>query len=172
VTDAKRETFKIRDARAEELDAVAAVMAAAYEQYEPAFPSEGWRAYANDIANVRSRLKEAELIVAVRGGQVAGAVTFYPDGSVQGWPRAWASIRLLAVHPDSRGLGVGRALTQECIRRCRERRIATVGLHTTEAMSVARRMYERMGFKRAPEFDFQPSREVAVMAYRQELAAG
>ena len=172
MTTDRPKTFGIRDARSEELDAVSAVIAAAYEQYAPVFPSEQWRAYADDIANVRSRLNEADLIVAERGGRIAGTVTFYQDGSSGGWPEGWAAIRLLAVHPDSRGPGIGRALTEECIERCRERGIATVGLHTTEAMSVARGMYERMGFKRVPQFDFRPSADVVVMAYRLEVSAG
>jgi ribosomal protein S18 acetylase RimI-like enzyme len=57
----------------------------------------------------------------------------------------------------------------ECVRRCRERGIATIGLHTTETMDIARRMYERMGFVRVPEFDFHPAPGVVVMAYRLDL---
>ena len=31
-----------------------------------------------------------------------------------------------------------------------------LGLHTTAPMKVARAMYERMGFERAPRYDFRP----------------
>jgi hypothetical protein len=34
---------------------------------------------------------------------------------------------------------------------------------------VAKRMYEKMGFRRMPEFDFHPRPEVVVMAYRLDL---
>ena len=47
--------------------------------------------------------------------------------------------------------------------------VPTLGLHTTEKMSVARGMYERMGFVRVPEFDFHPAPQVVVMAYRLDL---
>lgn len=57
----------------------------------------------------------------------------------------------------------------ECIRRCRERGIKTIGLHTTDIMEVARAMYERMGFERVPEFDFHPASHIVVMAYRLDL---
>ena len=162
----------IRDARPEELDQVSTVISAAYRQYAASFPAEVWEAYASDIANVRSRLDEAELIVAEHNERIVGSVTFYPDGSrsgAEGWPKGWSGIRLLAVDPDSRGLGIGRALTEECIRRSRERGIGTVGLHTTESMSVALSMYERMGFQRVPEFDFRPRPERVVMAFRLDL---
>jgi len=36
-------------------------------------------------------------------------------------------------------------------------------------MRVAMRMYERMGFVRAPDLDFHPDPSVAVKAYRLEL---
>ena len=164
--------FQIRDARVEELDEVSEVLSAAYQQYAPSFPPQLWEDYSRDIADVRSRLGDAELIVADYDGRIAGAVTFYPDHSRpggEGWPEGWSGIRLLAVHPHKRGLGIGRALTQECLRRSRERGIATVGLHTTEPMSVARKMYERMGFVRVPEFDFHPTRTLVVMAYQLDL---
>ena len=68
-----------------------------------------------------------------------------------------------------RELGIGRALMEECLRRCRDSATRTVGLHTTEQMAVARDMYERMGFVRVPAFDFHPAPGVVVMAYRLDL---
>ena len=121
---------------------------------------------------MRSRRAHATLIVAEEGARILGAVTYYPDGSCEGhagWPRQWAAIRLLAIHPEARGRGVGRALTAECIRRARADGSRAVGLHTTEFMAIARAMYERMGFVRAPEFDFWPLPELHVMAYRLDL---
>lgn len=75
--------------------------------------------------------------------------------------------RLLpGVAPGARGRGVGRALTEECIRRARAAGCPAVGLHTTEFMAVARAMYERMGFVRVPALDFRPVPAIHVMAYR------
>lgn len=159
----------IRDARPEELDDIAAVMSAAYAEYMR--PDPVFEDYARDIADVRSRLAESDLIVAEIGGAIAGAVTFYPDGrsGEGGWAPGWAGIRLLAVHPGFRGRGIGRKLAEECIERARALGRSAVGLHTTTLMEVARGMYERMGFRRAPEFDFHPGAEVVVMGYRLDL---
>lgn len=148
------------------------VITAAYQEYAAFFEPAAWDTYAQNIADVRSRLAESDLIVAEQDGRILGAVTFYPDGSRaqhETWPAGWAGIRLLAVHPSSRGRGIGRALMAECLQRCRKRGVATVGLHTTEVMAVARKMYERMGFVRAPEFDFHPASGAVVMAYRFDL---
>lgn len=164
--------MNIRNARTEELDEVSRLILAAYSQYSALMPNEVWQPYARNITDVRSRLDESELIVAEEDDRILGTITFYSDGSAskeEGWPSNYASIRLLVVHPDARGRGLGRMLTEECIRRSRQLGIRCVGLHTTEFMSVAEGMYERMGFKRSPEFDFTPEPGLLVMAYRLEL---
>jgi hypothetical protein len=58
---------------------------------------------------------------------------------------------------------------KECISRARRLGAACLNLHTTDMMQVAMRMYERMGFVRAPELDFHPDPTVTVKAYRLEL---
>jgi ribosomal protein S18 acetylase RimI-like enzyme len=42
---------------------------------------------------------------------------------------------------------------------------SALGLHTSESMQVAMRLYERMGFVRAPEYDFSPGGGELVKAY-------
>ena len=163
---------RVRDAKVEDLDHVALLIRDAYQEYQANFPPEVWEGYARDIMDVRSRLDISELIVAENAGGLVGAVTFYPNATPSdqgGWPPGWTGIRLLAVHPDARGIGVGRVLMDECLRRSRLRGARTLGLHTTELMAIARGMYERMGFVRVPEFDFQPGPGVVVMAYRLDL---
>jgi ribosomal protein S18 acetylase RimI-like enzyme len=162
----------LRDARPDDLDRVALLLRDAYQEYAKFLPPPVWERYLQDIMNVRGRRDVAELIVAELGGELAGTVTLYlkaADSPPGGWPGGWAGVRLLAVHPSCRGKGIGRALMDECIRRCRQRGIRTIGLHTTVMMEVARGLYERMGFGRAPEYDFHPRPEVAVMAYRLDL---
>jgi ribosomal protein S18 acetylase RimI-like enzyme len=99
-------------------------------------------------------------------------VTFYADGRDSGqgeWPEGWAGILRLAVPPDQRGAGVGRSLVEEAMRRCRERGVKTLSLHTTVWMDVARNMYERMGFVRVQSFDFHPRPGVIGMGYKLDL---
>jgi len=166
-------SLRIRDARADELDTVAGVMVAAYEEYIPRDATGDLLAFRDEIRDVRSRQAHATLIVAAEGDRILGAVTYFPDGGKDthaGWPRGWAVIRLLAVDPMARGRGIGRALTEECIRRARANGARAVGLHTTMFMAVARAMYERMGFVRVPRFDFTPMPGILVMAYQLTLS--
>jgi hypothetical protein len=58
---------------------------------------------------------------------------------------------------------------KECIRRARLLGAGCLNLHTTDLMQVAMRMYERMGFVRAPELDFHPDPKVTVKAFRFNL---
>jgi ribosomal protein S18 acetylase RimI-like enzyme len=148
----------VRDAREDELDRLSRLLAEVYGEFQPHFPSDLWQSYLSEIVDVRSRLGGSELIVADVAGRVVGTVGFYPEAwrsELERWPVGWASIRTLAVLAEERGRGVGEALVRECLRRGRERRAAAVGLHTNPLMAAANRLYERLGFRRAPEFDVE-----------------
>jgi GNAT superfamily N-acetyltransferase len=167
-----RKAIILRDAHPDELDAVALLLRDAYKEYARNLPPDIWEGYLADMMDVRSRLGLSELIVAKLEDEMVGTVTLYPksDGSTrEAWPKGWAGVRLLGVHPSYRGKGIGHALMDECIRRCRERGVRAIGLHTTTMMEVARGMYERMGFVRIPQYDFHPRPRVIVMAYKLEI---
>jgi GNAT superfamily N-acetyltransferase len=168
----------IRVALGEEIDAARAVLGASYAQYEHSFPEENWVPYLADILDLEGRAPQSDLLVAERDGAILGCVSYFPPGAKtsypsdsfsEHWPADWAAFRLLGVDPAARGSGVGRSLTQACIDRARGSGAPMLGLHTTRHMSVAREMYERMGFARAPRFDFHPSPEIAVEAYQLVL---
>jgi ribosomal protein S18 acetylase RimI-like enzyme len=148
----------LRDARRDELDGLSRLLEEVYGDFQPHFPGDLWQAYLGEIVDVRSRLGGSEVIVAETAGRLVGTVGFYPEASrsaLERWPVGWASIRTLAVLPDARGKGVGEALARECLRRARERGAPAVGLHTNPFMAAANRLYERLGFRRAPEFDIE-----------------
>ena len=168
----------IRASRDADVEPARAVLRAAYGQYENSFPAENWVPYLADVLDLEGRAAASDLLVAERDGNLAACVSYYPPGAEMSypsesfseqWPARWAAIRLLAVDPSARGSGVGRRLTQACIDRARAGGAEAVGLHTTEAMAVARAMYERMGFSRAPRYDFNPSPSIRVEAYQLPL---
>jgi ribosomal protein S18 acetylase RimI-like enzyme len=164
--------LQVRDGLTDELDEVSAVMLAAYGEYASSLTPAVWEAYASNITDVRGRLGESELIVAERNGAIVGAVTFYAGSSrsqVEGWPSGYSGVRLLSVQPEAQGQGVARALMSECVRRSRERGVRYLGLHTTELMTIAQGMYQRMGFRRVQEFDLEMGNGPLVMAYQLQL---
>jgi ribosomal protein S18 acetylase RimI-like enzyme len=114
------------------------------------------------------RSETGMLMVAESAGEIRGAVKFYPDArqSAMGrWPEGAAAIRILAVSPQARGRGLGTLLTRECLRRARDQKIPTIFLYTGAFMAAARHIYEKLGFKRALEFDRDPG----PIAYRLDL---
>ena len=66
----------------------------------------------------------------------------YADYAERIGPDAW--MRLLGVARSARGRGLSRRLTDWCIERARQQGATAIGLHTSEAMTTARGLYERM----------------------------
>lgn len=159
----------IREAPLHEYEAIRELMVAAYEEYAAMMPADAWEGYASEIRDIESRSSFGELLVADDGGMLVGAVTYYRPSSAGGngerWPDGWPGIRLLAVPPEHRGRGCGRALTQACIDRARRDGAPGIALGTTEMMKVARDMYERLGFVHTPAYDWDPVPGITVTIY-------
>jgi GNAT superfamily N-acetyltransferase len=167
----------VRAARPAERAAILDLTLLAYQEYMPQIPAH-WDAYRENIRAALADPGPATQIVAERGGALVGAVLLYPSGtsiSAPGFPqrrRQWPEVRLLAVAPQARGLGIGGALMRECRRRAEAAGDDALTLHTTEMMRAARRLYERMGFVRVPELDFHPAPDLTVHGFRLDLKRG
>jgi GNAT superfamily N-acetyltransferase len=145
----------VRPAHSSDHDAIREVVRAAYQQYEPVTGSELFSRYIADLLDFERHSRDGRLIVAELDGSVLGSGAFYPDVSTQGvgWPRGWAGGRALAVHPAARGHGVAQALlaAAECL--ARHHGAPVFALHTASFMTTAVALYDRLGYRRAPEFD-------------------
>ncbi|MET8569732.1 GNAT family N-acetyltransferase [Streptomyces sp. NPDC004783] len=120
-------------------------------------------AYLGELRDVAKRAAAAEVLVATADGRVLGGVTFVPSGG----PMAdiarpgEAEIRMLAVAREARGRGVGEALVRSCVDRARAvEGCERVVLSTQRTMRTAHRLYERLGFVRTPERDWNPLPEL------------
>ena len=75
-------------------------------------------------------------------------------------------VRLLAVSPDARGSGIGEALMREILRRAATLGFEAVVLSTQTRMLAAQRLYDRLGFERQPERDWQRDSGAPMLVFR------
>ncbi|MFJ4365459.1 GNAT family N-acetyltransferase [Streptomyces chartreusis] len=148
----------IRPAEPDEFDALGEITSRAY-LHDGLLDFGESDEYLGELRDVAKRAAAAEVLVAVADGRLLGGVTFVPSGG----PMAdiarsgEAEIRMLAVDRAGRGRGAGEALVRACVDRAR----ATEGcvrivLSTQRTMHGAHRIYERLGFVRTPERDWNP----------------
>lgn len=157
----------IREARDEELDTIAALIVDAYAEYAARMSPDAWASFANEIANVRGRMADADLLVAEEGGRIVGSVTIF--NGWRGVQEGTSGVRLLAVPPEHRGSGVGRTLMQACIDRARRGGKRRLMLTTTQEMAAVRELTEKMGFVREPGLDHEPAPGVRYEGYALDL---
>ncbi|MDQ0170181.1 bifunctional helix-turn-helix transcriptional regulator/GNAT family N-acetyltransferase [Paenibacillus tundrae] len=71
--------------------------------------------------------------------------------AVIGHPGNRAQIRWFILHPDCRGMGIGKKLIHEAIAYCKEKGYSNVFLETTEDQKTAITMYTKQGFVKTKE---------------------
>ena len=166
--------FILRNALPDEYDAIGKLMVHAYSNLKGFLTPEQHPKYYEMLRNVGELTKKpgTQIIVAVSDtNHVAGAVVYFNDmqhygsGGTATKEKNAAGFRLLAVDDEMRGKGVGKLLTLECIARAKADGLSQVIIHTTLAMQNAWSMYERIGFKRSTDLDFQQG-ELTVFGFR------
>ncbi|SHJ28087.1 GNAT family N-acetyltransferase [Aquimarina spongiae] len=171
--------FIIRNAKEEEFKNIGGLMVQVYSALE-GFPKiNDQPEYYEVLKNVGDLTKNSntELIVAVsEQGKIGGAVVYFRDlkdygsgGSISLENEKNASgFRLLAVDPETRGMGIGKKLILECIQRSEASNFEQIIIHSTKTMHTAWKMHEKLGFKRSEELDFMLG-DLGVFGFRYIL---
>jgi ribosomal protein S18 acetylase RimI-like enzyme len=146
----------IRNARVDELEAVGDLTTSVYRDEKL---TGGPYAERLRDAAARALAPRTEVVAAVRGDEVVGALTLAFPGSpwAQRAAAGEAEFRALVVAASVRGSGVGTALVRDAISRSRARGCRRLVLSTMDGvMADAQRLYGQLGFQRAPELDWSP----------------
>lgn len=164
----------IRDARHDEFEEIGEIRVTAYQ-------ADGFLPPASGYTEVLRGLGADgldQVLVAV-GQAPAGGDQLLGTVMLQGWPRTGevakgpdeAEMRALAVRPEARGAGVGKALVAAVIARAAEAGVRHLVLLTNTGMKTARYLYEAAGFSRLPDRDWSPAPGIMLLAYGLVLDA-
>ncbi len=163
-------TIEVREVRAEEHTEAGEVTVASYRE----FLREGdpdWPEYLRRIGDVGGRTAAAIVLVAIEDGRIVGTVTLELDGRIDDDHGTLAPdeahIRMLGVHPDARGRGIGPLLMAACEERARTAGRTLITLNTAARMEAAQRMYGALGYDRGEDWRF--SQDFVLLSYSKRL---
>jgi ribosomal protein S18 acetylase RimI-like enzyme len=160
----------VRLARDHEFEAAGDLVVAAYLTHADMEDGDGYLAHVRDV---RGRATEVDVLVAVgEDGRLIGCVSYVRDHTstfAEVEQPGEAGFRMLGVAPQARGRGVGRALVDACLQRARAAGRTGLVIVTAPSWTDAQRLYERVGFRRAPERDFEPVPGISLWAYALAL---
>ena len=158
----------IRIATEVDLPEADAVAVSAFREYRSHFSD--WDAFSKNTKPLTHLSKKGSILVATAGDGVVGAVSYVGPGISKGdlFKVEWAALAMLVVSPEHRNIGIGRALTKECINRAGRDGASAIALHTSKIMTVALPMYQRLGFRF--ERELAPIFGVPYSVYVKELA--
>jgi len=168
--ESKNDRILIRLARDPEFEEVGALVRSAYEG-DYVLDAD----YLAEIEDVRGRAAHSQVWLAEEDGRILGTVTTpLPGRRLQDDTEPGEmDLRLLGVAREARGRGVARRLVTHCIELARARGASRLVLHTASTMTAPQRLYERMGFERIPEreYEFVRSGEtLRLLAYALRLS--
>ena len=145
----------VRAAAFEERAAIGDLLVRANLEYRTLVSAAIVDDYLESLRSLTQDWADKEFLVVESGGKLVGTVTLYPDASAirADLPPVWAGLRALAVDPDARGRGVGRQLTEACVRHAARLDRPAICLHNAALQRAARALYLSLGFERCPQFD-------------------
>ena len=175
--------MRIREATKDDFDEIARLTVAAYRALDT-WVGDDYAAHLADVA-ARAEAENTFVLVAeddlperaavgaaiaagrgdegvaaaLEGQRILGSVTLTLGGGPYfEWNHGVdgdCGFRMLAVDPTVQGRGTGPRLVAECLERARVAGCRRMVIGSTEWMTTAHRIYERVGFRRAPELDQQ-----------------
>jgi ribosomal protein S18 acetylase RimI-like enzyme len=161
-------TVVVRPAAPADFAEIARLTVAAYRADGQLDAAHG---YEGTLADVGTRAAEAEILVAVDGTAVVGAVTFVLPGTryAELSNAGEAEFRMLAVDPAAQRRGVARVLVRACVDRARALDCSALVISVRDFAVPAQRLYASFGFERTPGLDWSPVPGVRLLAMRLEL---
>lgn len=137
-----RSDVRIQIASADDAEAIAAVIRAAFTPFESFYTAEAFAATTPNTEKIRARFDENGVIwTALKSREMVGTVSVVREG-------ARLYIRSMAVLPAAQGSGIGRRLLGTIENFAVENGFKELFLYTVPFLDAAIRLYEQSGFVR------------------------
>jgi ribosomal protein S18 acetylase RimI-like enzyme len=136
--------IQVRAAGPEDATAIAAVLAAAFVEFESEYTPQALAATTPTAEQIRPRFNEGPVWVALLDDAIVGTVSAVPKGE-----RLY--VRSMGVLPTARGHGIGGLLLRQVESFAAEGGYTSLFLSTTPFLDGAIALYERFGFRRSRE---------------------
>lgn len=144
------DAYHFREANVADLDQIKALGLLAYGAYQSKLSEENWKKMEANFTTgntIDQLLSIAYGFVCEINTELVGMAFLVPRGNPnQIFREDWSQIRLVGVHPQHAGKGIGRALTRYCIEKAVETGEKNIALHTSDMMGAAPHLYESFGF--------------------------
>ncbi len=161
-----------RYANSDDIDQIKKVTLLAYMQFRNVISDENARVWEESLGNeitYKQLFLIARCLISEYKGKIVGCAFLIPHGNPYKWFQSdWAYIRLVAVHPDCKGKGIGKQLTQLCIDAARSAGEKTIALHTSEFQNAARHIYESVGFTKLMDLELMYGKQYYLYTLRLE----
>ena len=161
--------FRIGDKN--DLDQLKNLALKSWIQFKDMLTKENWNQLhktLNDKKTYSNLLQNSECVVCENDdNEIIGMAFLVPKGNPTDiYKENWCHLRFVSVNPEYRGNAIGEKLTRICIEMALKNNEETMALHTSEIMSSARHIYEKIGFGIFQEIE--PSLGVKYWLYTLE----
>ena len=108
----------------QDLDKLSELLKQSYQEFADVISPESWAEYEKDIVDVNSRIRSGVEQIILRDGSkdILGCISLFAHADGQNmnvFPPRSTYVRLLAVHPNHRGRGLGKILMRACADRAK-----------------------------------------------------
>jgi GNAT superfamily N-acetyltransferase len=138
------EQIEIRIARFLDCATIAEVLRQSFAEFKGLYTEEGYAATTPGAAQIKARMEEGPVWVALHHTVIVGTVTAVNKSES-------VYVRGMAVLPSARGSGVGSRLLEQVESWAADQNAARIFLSTTPFLDSAIRLYEKSGFSRTAE---------------------
>src|SRR4029077_10844684 len=144
VTESNRPILEIRLARSEDASLISEVLLQSFIEYKSEYTPDGFAATTPSVQEVKHRLTEGPVWVALLEGTVVATVSAVTRGES-------LYVRGMAALPSARGHRIGQLLMDSVKDFAAAQGCKRLFLSTTPFLSRAIALYERLGFVRTAE---------------------